>query len=317
MNTLGSQDNVTIGLESTLQPATLEAGGRLVVRSLTIEANTTLGNRSHVSGGCCVPPDITLPPLTSVVPGRPHLSMRNPSTASRHAKWGNTLPVLKSITALLVMIIDGYATVPLVAAVEALNTGVNKLTPVGVSGGGGGSISPASLLFWIGIIPIGFVVLPESYFLCVVLIKRLILGKPRLGPDGLPLMETLWDELRHDTLGRFMDNPLMKMSGLTWTGTIVSKLHFMALGAKIGHQVMCSIPTCHEPDLLVLGDCAELGGDLCAEWGLHIEPYGAVTNSCVAEAGCRVERGAILVRAVPMSHALCSRLGHSRPSRKN
>lgn len=58
------QDGVTVGLECTLQPATLHPGGRLVINPLVLEAGCFLGNCCHVEGGCHVPAHSTCPPLT-------------------------------------------------------------------------------------------------------------------------------------------------------------------------------------------------------------------------------------------------------------
>lgn len=62
------------------------------------------------------------------------------------------------------------------------------------------SLSWTGLVFWLTLAPLGMLLLPETHFAAVLLVKHLLLGKPRLGPGRQPLMETTWDHLRHYTM---------------------------------------------------------------------------------------------------------------------
>jgi hypothetical protein len=116
--------------------------------------------------------------------------------AKAHWQQGR-LPSLKTIAALLLMLLEGYAYVPLVLAVFVLNERLASIAPIVFSTSAIAGWSWTGLAFFAAVLPIGLLLLPETYFLLVVLLKHLVLGAPRVGPDGLPLMDSTWDKLRH------------------------------------------------------------------------------------------------------------------------
>jgi len=77
----------------------------------------------------------------------------------------------------------------------------------------------------------------------------------------------------------------------------VAALHYRALGATIGRRAVVPVFTLHEPDLLKVANDTQIGSGLCAEFGVVLEPFSTITNSCVVDAGCRLGVGALLVSA--------------------
>lgn len=202
-----SQDDVQIGLEVTMQPATLEAGGRLVIRSVEVGAGCSLGTRSYVQGGCNLPPGSSYPPLTVLTPaslakqhpapadiecGRDQVEQAAPSNEKLHG-----LPGLKTAAAVLLMLLEGYAYAPLLFAIVSLLETLNGISSVVLSTTGEGGWSWTGIVFWLTLLPMGQLLLPETYYILALLLKHLVLGAPRIGPDGLPLMHSTWDKLRH------------------------------------------------------------------------------------------------------------------------
>ncbi|KAF6261542.1 hypothetical protein COO60DRAFT_1679963 [Scenedesmus sp. NREL 46B-D3] len=250
---MGAKDGAAVGLEATLQPATLEAGGRLVIRPVQLGAGCSLGSRSYVQGGCCVPDECSYPPLTVLTPATISKQQGQPARDAPHQQHSRLLPALKVVIAVAVMLLEGYAYVPLLAVIYALRGSLSRIAPVVLSTSASAvGLSWTGLVFWVALLPMGLFMLPETYFVAVV-------------------------------AGRLMDSPLMSMTGLGWDGSWAAAAHYNALGASVGRRTMVPLPTVHEPDLLVVGDDVEMGSHLSAEFGLTLHACSSVTNSCVGD----------------------------------
>jgi hypothetical protein len=107
------------------------------------------------------------------------------------------LPGLKTAAAVVIMLLEGYAYAPMLFAIVILLETLSGISPVVLSMTGEGGWSWTGIVFWLTVLPMGQLLLPETYYMLVMLLKYLVLGAPRLGPDGLPMMDSTWDKLRH------------------------------------------------------------------------------------------------------------------------
>ena len=152
----------------------------------------------------------------------------------------------------------------------------------------GSATAAPSLLFFALLGVVTQAVIPAAYFVIVVVLKRVFLGK--LAPAATP-------GAAHWTYSRLIDVPLFMVFLRLTVMSHVMKWAYQALGAKVGARPFMAAPYTAEPELLAMEDGAMVAGNVAIfahdpvtgdTAPVTIGKRAIVANSCLLMAGSRL-----------------------------
>ena len=287
-------DDVIIDVGAAIEPATIEAGGLLVIQPIVIGKGTYLGKRSFVPGGCQIPEDAMVPPMSNGNAKQYDTSLidagiKVQSELKTQAEIMRS-PIIKVLKFSFLVVLACMYVICLSTVCACAYGLYNVLMPkydngVEVTGNFIELIrAPIGQNFWLSIMllmPVFVLYLmPHVFYVLLLVLKHLVLGRP-------PKSETptTWTVFRHWAMSRLMnDAPIQVLWGHI-SGTVWMSWYYQLLGAKIGKRPMLRLTQCCEPDLICLGDDTEIAANVLLEWGITMGSKVAVTNSAVIEKG--------------------------------
>jgi 4-hydroxymandelate oxidase len=257
-----------IGRDANLQPAVL-TDGVLALGPIAIGEGVVIGPQASVFGPAKLPSNSCVQGLdiqTSQAPPTNRTAL--PSFGIRALGY---LLVAYAVTAAIsigVMFLMSFTELPTLWSVLSGNT----------------SVAP-SLLFFVllGVVTQG--VIPAAYFVIVVILKRLFLGK--LSPATSP-------GAAHWIYCRLIDVPLFMVFLRLTVMSHVMKWAYQALGTKVGARPFIAAPYTAEPELLEIKDGAMVAGNVAIfahdpvtgdTAPVTIGKRAIVANSCLLMAG--------------------------------
>jgi amino acid adenylation domain-containing protein len=273
-------DDVTIERETTINPATVQQG-ELILTPIAIGNGCRVAPRAHVTPGTSVPDWTSVGPLSTTTPG--NATDMRPTGARRPVRPQTALHLF--VGAPLLLILFALPAIPEAYLLESIHDGlVTRLGPDGL------------LVFWAVMPWVYLFVLGECFFLEVVLMKRLVVGRFRPGPRS----HTAWDCFRRWLIERLTHNDLFDGAMAPWVGTEILSIKYRMLGARIGRRVAIDYFGAIEHDMVTVGDNCMFGAGVTLVTSddeetrpIMIERGANVLDTCCLMPGVTVMEGAL------------------------
>ncbi|MGA8261342.1 MAG: alpha-hydroxy-acid oxidizing protein [Arenicellales bacterium] len=290
-------DHTIIGRDVSFQPARI-GGGRLVKQPIRVGSHCCVGPNSSLLGGAGIPDGTHIRPLSAVdtsVPVSAAQTSGAPGIFSESSSWSSCAAGY---------LVVGYLTAMAIAAgmlfvKYALGAaGIPIPSIAGVLLGHASAVS-VPLSFFAALALAIYFVMPASYFVLVVVCRRLLPGSAQQAsgePGGYPG----WS---HWLYGKLVDVPFFTMCLQLNVMSHVTKWSYQLLGSRIGIRPFLAAPYTAEPELLEIGDRGMLAGNVSLygvdDAGRRVGPIrvgesAVVTNSCVLLGGAQLSRSSLL-----------------------
>lgn len=266
-----------VARDANLQPA-LVTGGAVVLSPVRIGDRAVIGQQASVIGPADVPADRRVLGLdTTPCDAAPAPLVPPPPLALR----------------LLGYLLVAYSVTGAIGATAYLLTRVAAAPDILALLRGTGDAS-VSLAFFT-LLAVGVqAVLPAAYFLIVVLLKRLLLG--RLAAGATP-------SASHWVYSRLIDVPHFMVFLRLCVMSHVMKWWYQLLGTRVGARPFIAAPYTAEPELVAFADGAMVAGNVClfphdpatgATGEVALAERAIVANSCLLMPGARLAERSLL-----------------------
>ncbi|MEM7231831.1 MAG: amino acid adenylation domain-containing protein, partial [Planctomycetota bacterium] len=273
-------DDVVIDREAVVQPSTVE-NGELIIEAIDIADRCFVSPRAFLTPGTTLPEATFVDAMSTTTEGNTQVLGRAPDNSPRGPRTSHV--ALLGFPLLLFC----YS-LPLVPEIFILTWLHDAL---GAAAGG-----VKLLTFWIAVPFVYLLVLTEFFFLEVVLIKRLLIGKFRAGPRSF----RPWDEFRHWLMERLVGSKIFQSAMEPWTNSELLSIKYRLLGAKIGKRVNIDYFDVVEFDLVSVGDHCIFGSSVTMiamdhkeARPIRLDAYANVLDHCCLLPGVTVEEGAL------------------------
>lgn len=152
-------------------------------------------------------------------------------------------------------------------------------------------------VWWTTLPLVVFLLIPHTYFLCVVLAKHLIVGYAHSGQEK---RSRTWKSWLYVVL---IDCPLFRIATQYTVMSHVTKWQFRLLGCKIGDRAYFCAPFIRDPELVEIGNNVIVAGNvalltstldhaLCNP--IILKNESIVANTVVLQTGCEVREASII-----------------------
>lgn len=260
-----------IGRDANLQPAVL-TDGVLALSPIAIGEGVVIGPQASVFGPAKLPSNCCVQGLDIEISQAPQASH----------------PALPSIgIRMLGYLLVAYATTAAISIGVVFLMSFTALPTLWTVLSGNATAAP-SLLFFALLGVVTQAVIPAAYFVIVVVLKRVFLGK--LAPATIP-------GAAHWTYSRLIDVPLFMVFLRLTVMSHVMKWAYQALGATVGARPFMAAPYTAEPELLAIDDGAMVAGNVAIfahdpvtgdTAPVTIGKRAIVANSCLLMAGSQL-----------------------------
>jgi len=152
-------------------------------------------------------------------------------------------------------------------------------------------------LFWIVLPMVVFYVVPQAYFIGVVLLKHLVVG---YATDDVHRTSRVWKQWLYVVL---IDCPLFRIATQITVMSHVTKLQFMMLGCTIGKRAYFCAPFIRDPELVSIGDNVIVAGNVALLTSTPDHPTcqkivlkdnAIVANTVVLGPGVKIDKHSIV-----------------------
>ncbi|MDH3913231.1 MAG: amino acid adenylation domain-containing protein [Rhodospirillales bacterium] len=232
-------DDVVIDRDAQVNPIVVE-NGEFTARPISIAERCRIAPRAYVTAGTALPAGVTIGPLSTTSLGNSFNMQANtdPRPVAAHTLLHNLIGIP------VVLLLYALPVIPEVVVLEALY------------GALAARFGDAAIYFFYAALPWTYLlVLNESFFLEVVLLKRLVVGRFEAGPRS----HTRWDVLRRWLMRRVTGSDLFVSAMRPWVGTEILSFKYRLLGAKIGRRVAVDFFDAVEYDMVTVGDNCMFG----------------------------------------------------------
>ncbi|CAJ1370487.1 unnamed protein product [Effrenium voratum] len=295
----------TVDRACNIQPShiTTENDGWVILGKVTIDKDCFVGYGATVGPHVSLPMGSHLRPLQAVSVAQP---VRSSVSHAKSKKSSSHLWLAALQGCLLYYVLGGFVCLSVTAGVAVMHVLPTEQAIVGLmlprawtEGLTGSTLetSDMDLLFWVVLPLVVFFVVPQAYFICVVLAKYLIVG---FASAHTPKTSRAWKLWFYCAL---IDCPLFRLATQLTIMSHLTKLQFQVLGCKIGKRAYFCAPFVPDPELVEIGDNVILAGNVallttamdeqqCNK--IVLKSRAIVANTVVLKPGCCVEEASIV-----------------------
>jgi len=284
-------------------------GGHVILGRVVIERDCFVGYGATIGPTVALEPSSQVRPLQAVSASQPMRAFAAVAEGESMKRKFMSFPWDFLAGCLLYYIASGLVVLSCTAGVLVINqvpttlhSHIVVLLPKSWTEGLTGTTAvretgDVDLVFWTVLPFVVFYVIPQAYFVGVVLLKHLVVGYTT---ETAHRSSRVWKQWLYVVL---IDCPLFRLATQLTVMSHVTKLQFRLLGCRIGSRAYFCAPFIRDPELVEIGDDCIVAGNVALlttsldhseSHSIKLKSHAIVANTVVLGPGVRIDKHSIV-----------------------